>query len=151
MLHQFFLATQATPASAAAPSKQGNVACPTTCALTKTHTKCTHCSPLPSQREKLKKKHAPLIWTHMKKTVHKHCAPVTGAAARVGRASGSAAAGGRPAPNNVSAHCSHRGAVTSTTSAFAASQSASALRSSYTSWCQTLDATTSSLACTQTL
>ena len=73
-----------------------------------------------------------------------------GAAARVGRASGSAAAGGRPAPHCVSVHSCHKGSLTSSTSELAANQSASALRSSWTSWCQTLDATTSSLACTQT-
>ena len=57
----------------------------------------------------------------------------------------------RPAPPCVSAHSCHKGSRTSSTSELAASQSASALRSSWTSWCQTLDATTSSLACTQTL
>ena len=53
----------------------------------------------------------------------------TGAAARVGRASGSAAAGGRPAPPCVSAHCCHKGSLTFSTSELAASQSASQWRS----------------------
>ena len=58
---------------------------------------------------------------------------------------------GRPAPPCVSSHSCHKGSLTSNTSVLAASQSASSLRSSWTSWCQTFDATTSILACTQTL